>query len=118
MTRYTNYPPIKVGQVYGRCDPRRRGSYFMIKSIENDSATCKNLQTRRSSNIAVNRLHPAHNGYFLAWDPEAAAEVINQIFGAIVAPPAVRKARRCPIQVPATFEPLIHIPVVDVLQPT
>jgi hypothetical protein len=109
--KYINYPQPKPGQVYGHCDPRRHGMYLMIKSCENGSAKCKSLRTGRTSNIRLDRLRPAHNGYFLAWDPEYAGEVINQIFGAFMTPPRVRKARRCPIQVPAAFEPLVHIPV-------
>ena len=108
--KYITYPQPRVGQVYGHCDPRRRGKFFVIKSIGLVYAGCKYLGTGTSRSIALNRLNPAHNGYFLAWDPEIAGEVINQVFGTVVASPPTRKGR-CPIQVPAVLEPLVHIPV-------
>ena len=71
---------IRAGQLWGDCDPRRRGRYFEIKSVENGHAKCKSLKTGAISRISLNRLKPRRNrGYFLVVDPELLTELENLV---------------------------------------
>jgi hypothetical protein len=71
--------PIKVGQVYGDCDERKRNRFLLVEVVGETHVHCQVLRTGKKTTIRKDRLTPSSTGFFLAMDPEVLVEVQKQL---------------------------------------